>query len=263
MTTSPFSAMRAICLSAQFCLMAGNVSAQPTETVTVNASALVGVWKIGWPQWGHINFGGTAWGPMADRFCRIEQVKGALEIRCFGPGGDTGNFAVGTVNLEGTKIHFAWGNMLLRLVMDGTMQSPTRIAGIMGVKLSGIERENPAPSNGAKFSLSEVAPDKPGKAFLLRTALEQLTKGALILPHDNAAIGKTRGALPSGIASLGTMQTIVYLGSSSRELPSTNPGIPNIDLDYFSVYAAEFDSGERICGLHQRPDGVLDAFLCV
>ena len=32
--------------------------------------------------------------------------------------------------------------------------------------------------------------------------------------------------------------------------------------DYFSVYVVEFDHGERICGLHQRSDGVLDAFNC-
>jgi hypothetical protein len=131
----------------------------------------------------------------------------------------------------------------------------------VAVKISGIAQENPIPSNAAKLTLSETLPDQAGKAPLLRTALEQLAKGPLALPHDDAAIGKARGALPAGIATLGALQAIVYLGSSSRELPGS--GLPQMEPGFFSVYAAEFANGERICGLHQREDGVLDAFQCV
>lgn len=249
-------------LLAPFCLLASFSAAlaqdAPVETVTSNASALIGVWKIVWPQWGRVG----AWGPMADRFCRIERDGDALAIHCFRSGGNTGSAEAGTVSLDGSSVHFAWGNMLLRLVLNGALQSSTEITGHVGVKISRIEQENPTPSNAAKLSLSEAMPDKAGKAALLRTALEQMAKGPLTLPHDAAAIGKTRGALPGDIAALGALQAIVYLGSSSRELPSTR-GLPQMEPNFFHVYAAEFASGERVCGLHQREDGVLDAFACV
>jgi len=38
--------------------------------------------------------------------------------------------------------------------------------------------------------------------------------------------------------------------------------IPNRP-DFFSVYFVRFTEGERLCGLHQRENGVLDAFRCV
>jgi hypothetical protein len=34
-------------------------------------------------------------------------------------------------------------------------------------------------------------------------------------------------------------------------------------VDAIEALALEFAGGERICGLHQRGDGTLDAFLCV
>ena len=33
--------------------------------------------------------------------------------------------------------------------------------------------------------------------------------------------------------------------------------------DFFSVYLVRFADRELLCGLHQRDDGVLDAFGCV
>lgn len=33
--------------------------------------------------------------------------------------------------------------------------------------------------------------------------------------------------------------------------------------DFFSVYLVRFADGELLCGLHQRDDGMLDAFGCV
>ena len=228
---------------------AAAVQDAPIETVTSNASALVGVWRIAWPQWGRAS---GAWGPMSDRFCRIERAESDLAIRCF-TDFQMGN-GIGTVKLDGAMIHFAWGSFLVRNVFDGTLQSPTRIAGKMGVKFSGALLENPATSAGEKFSLSQAAADKPDRAVLLRTALEQLAQGALILPHD-AAIGSSQS---DGVAALGAIQSVTYLGQEARAL-----GTPAVELDFFSVYAVEFAGGERLCGLHQRDDGMLDAFRCV
>ena len=33
--------------------------------------------------------------------------------------------------------------------------------------------------------------------------------------------------------------------------------------DFYSVYLVTFAEGERLCGLHQQGDGVLDALRCV
>jgi len=237
-------------------------TAPPIETVTVKASALVGVWIIDWPQWGRITFGGTSWGPMENRYCRIEQVKGDLAVHCFGGDMGANSFGSGTANLEGTQIHFAWGNMLLRPVMDGTLQSPTRIAGKMGVKFSGIEHENPQPSNATKYAFPERAGDIGEKAALLRTTLQQLAQGSST-PINDAASKKSLGTLPSDLHALGAIQVVAFLGPSSKEITSITPGVPRVDRNFFSVYAVEFEGGERICGLHQRDDGVVDAFRCV
>jgi hypothetical protein len=52
------------------------------------------------------------------------------------------------------------------------------------------------------------------------------------------------------------MEAIAYLGQGPKFGSAT-------ELDFYSIYAVEFVGGERICGLHQRGDGTLDAFLCM
>jgi hypothetical protein len=32
--------------------------------------------------------------------------------------------------------------------------------------------------------------------------------------------------------------------------------------DFLAVYDVEFQNGSLLCGVHQRADGVLDAFVC-
>src|SRR5581483_9415539 len=125
--------------------------------------------------------------------------------------------------------------------LDGTLQSPTRIEGTMGVKISGIEHENPTPSGATKFSLAEGQPDSARKGGVLRGVLQQLAAGSLALPHDDAAIAMNGGRLPADLSALGAIQLIAYLGPSFREVPSVTRGVPNVDPNFVSTYLVEFD----------------------
>ena len=84
---------------------------------------------------------------------------------------------------------------------------------------------------------------------LLRDVVAQGVAGT---PHGD----KVKDS-PALRADLGSLQTAVYLGQQDRV---GGPG--KTDKGFFTVYALEFDKGERICGLHRRDDGVLDAFQC-
>ena len=220
---------------------------EPVETVTVNASALVGVWKFRWPHSVGITFfHGAIFGPMRDQYCRIEPVKNDLAVHCF-----AGSLVKdGMVNLEGEKIHLAWGTMMLRIAMDGVLQSGSSFAGTFDLKLSGISHVGPEPSGGTKFVIAAQSEDKGGKAVLLRTILEG---GMTAVPHDDAALKQNRS---EPVPQLGAVEAVTYLGQGPQFGAQGEP-------DFLSVYAVEFAGGERICGLHQRGDGTLDAFLCL
>ena len=71
------------------------------------------------------------------------------------------------------------------------------------------------------------------------------------------------------LPSVGPVQSISYLGQETKwdwpPPPGTRQDIMNLPNrpDFFSVYLVRFAEGELLCGLHQRDDGVLDAFGCV
>jgi hypothetical protein len=229
--------------SAFLLLSAMAASAQQTESITVNASALVGVWKITSPSYivKRGIFSGIEFGPLSSRFCRIEQMKDELTSYCLNGGRNT-------VSLNGRSIHFARGIMIARAVLDGTLDSSTSFTGRMAMKLAGITTEDSNLSSGGKLDLSR--PQTGPADALMRRAL---TDGLAQIPHD--ARLKDPPVLESG---LGEIQALIWLGQQDQG------GGPNQQTmkDYFSVYAVEFDHGERLCGLHQRGDGILDAFQC-
>jgi hypothetical protein len=224
----------------------------PTETVIVDASTLTGVWKIAMPNQVTKNgfFGAIKFGALHDHFCRIGQQQEGLMVNCM-QGAQGGSVAV-----EATHIHLAWGTMMARFVLDGPLQSSTYFQAASQAKLAGISLADPELSIGSKLSVAPDAPDKGGKAALLRTILAD---GLDHVPHDEAAIKKTAQGIREN-PKLGAIQDIFYLGQQTL---LGRPGADPDQVDYFSVYAVEFDSGERICGLHQRSDGVLDGFLCI
>lgn len=194
-------------------------------------------------------FSALKWGSLQDHYCRIGQQPDGLTLNCL-PGGRNG-----TVEVDGAHIHMAWGTMMARMVLDGTLQSPTHFQGTIEAKLAGIGFADPELSSGSKQKIALETPDKSGKSALLRTIL---TEGLEQVPHDHDAIKKASNG--SSIPALGAVEAIAYLGQQTK---FGGPAGHEDQVDYFSVYAVEFESGERICGLHQRADGVLDAFLCL
>ncbi|HKU53839.1 MAG TPA: hypothetical protein VJP60_00620, partial [Rhizomicrobium sp.] len=163
----------------------------------------------------------------------------------------------GTATLAEGKIHLAWGLMVARLVVDGTFDTPTHYNGRFAFKFAGISNENPASVSGTKVVPSPQAPDPDGKAGLLRTIL---SKGPAGVPLDADATKKSWGiTLADTLKALppGPILQITWMGHQPRLIKGAT------ELDAISVYAVEFEGGERICGLHQRDDGTLDAFLCV
>jgi len=218
--------------------------AQQIESVTVNADALLGVWKISRPNYvGKKSlFGDWTFGPVRDYFCHMERKDGDLTMPCL-LGGDP------TVTFRGDSIHLAQGIVLARFVVDGVMQPGPSFTGHAVIKLAGIGIEDKAVSSGTRLDLSAPPPDTGGMAQLLR---DLVAKGIAHAAHDD----KVKDS-PALRADLGNLQTAVFLGQQDRV---GGPG--KTDKGFFTVYALEFDKGERICGLHRRDDGVLDAFQC-
>ena len=223
--------------------LAAPCAAQETESITVNASALVGVWKVTSPSYIAKRgiFGGIEFGPLTARFCRIEQAKDELTATCL-------NGGRAAVTLDDRTIHFARGIMIARAVLEGTLDTENNFTGHMAMKLAGIITEDSNLSFGGKLDLSK--PQAGPADALMHTAL---TDDWARIPHDSKL--KSPTTLTS---DLGEIQALVWLG---RQDEGGGPEEPPIK-DYFSVHAVEFDHGERLCGLHQRDDGVLDALQC-
>jgi hypothetical protein len=236
--------------------VAALAQAPPFETIEVNGNALVGVWKIDFPTSGQVNmFGRVSWGPMQGNFCRVEQSDRGLTANCFPyPGQD------GTVSLDGAHFHMAWGSMMARIYLDGSMPSPASFEGHNGIKISGMALENPTLSRGEKLVLSPAAPDLGGDGEFLKRLLEQA--------RQNPAAIKIRGKSgfiqppPAAILeSVGALETVTFLGALPRPEPPNSKNA--VQPDYLHVYDVEFAAGHRICGLHHGNDGVIEAFRCV
>ena len=150
--------------------------------------------------------------------------------------------------------------MMARAYMDGAMSSPTAFDGHIGIKLSGLAIENPNISHGEKLILSASKTDPGGKAPLLTQLLPALAGGST----DSPTLGKSPMVQPPPapeLRMLGALDSVIYLGTSPKPLPpnSKEPAQP----EFYRVYDLEFAAGHRLCGLHQREDGVIDAFRCV
>lgn len=239
-----------------FCGQAGAQDSGPPETIQVDGVGLDGVWSIPAPLEMSISLTQSArFGPLVKRYCRFEGKKDHTSVHCFGP--RLYKF-VGTAEAEGNKLHLAWGMALARVVIDATLTNPTRFDGTFGFKFMGIRHDDPEAIAGEKIQLSAAAEGGAGKAALLSKSLQELVKGGLVSPHDEKAIQKygTDALRPDDLRSLGAVEAMRYVGRAPRA-----PG--GKDPDFFSVYQVEFASGERLCGLHQREDGVLDALICV
>jgi hypothetical protein len=226
------------------CPLVAPAAAQQIETVTVYGGSLSGIWKVGSPSSVGISlFGSATWGPLQPVFCRIDYDSDGYATHCYGPGIRGGG---GALEMDKQHFHLAWGTMMARFVFDGAVDSATHFSGHFAIKFVGIPIHDPDLSEGTKIGIKPDAPDTGGKAQLLRSILEG---GAP--PHD-AALQDNFAAAHA--LSLGKIEVIAWLGQmSGRDHP---------DPAYLTVYAVEFEQGERLCALHQMPDGRLDAFQC-
>jgi len=227
-------------------LPAAPALAQPESIAVEHPRDLAGLWRISLPAGFAIGFSGPAhFGPMRDNYCRITETKA---IHCL-----SGGYAAdGTAGLDGDKVHIAWGTMMARMAVDA-IYSSGGFAGTFTFKLSGIRHDAPEPSVGTRI-LPPSVNDQASRT--LADLMKQLAAGKVTLPHDAKAIAAHDGAFPAGIARLGAVDAIAFLGRTPRQ-------IDRPDGDLYSVHIVEFAHGELLCGLHQRADGVLDAFRCV
>jgi hypothetical protein len=227
-------------------LMAPPSAAQEVEQVTVYGGSLSGVWHVTGPSWLQMNmFGKVTWGPLIDRICRIGHDHEGYDTHCYYQKGNGG-----TLEVDRSHFHLAWGSMLARMVYDGEVTAATAFRGHFAAKLMGIAITDPDISEGRKIALDPAAPDAAGKAGLLRAVLD-----GEAVPHDpklDDTMAAARADRP------GTLQQIIYLGQQSKGAGPTIAAVPG----YFAAYAVEFADGERLCWLHQDEDGELAAFQC-
>jgi hypothetical protein len=232
-------------LAVLLCVLAAHpvtALAQP-ETIESRDTSLSGLWRISLPAGFASNGVTVQFQPMRDVFCRLSDT----EIHCL-----NGGYARdGTITRDSRNVHIAWGTMMARMAIDGAYADGT-IDGKFAFKLAGIVHEAPERSRSTRLPPLRPEQDGGGKAALLRQVLT--APGAV--PRDDAAIARNEGALPKELGRLGGIEAVAWLGLSPRL------GHPN-QTDFFSTYAVEFAGGELVCGLHQRADGVLDAFVCV
>lgn len=227
-------------------LMALPSAAQDVEQVTVYGGSLSGFWHVTGPTWLQVNLlGKVTWGPLIERICRIGHDHEGYDTHCYYQKGKGG-----TLEVDSSHFHLAWGSMVARMVYDGEVISATAFTGHFGAKLMGITVTDPDVSEGHKIALNPTAPDTAGKAGLLRAVLNGET-----VPHDpklDDNMAAARADRP------GALQQVIYLGLQNKGGGPTLATVP----DYFAVYAVEYADGERVCWLHQDDDGKLAAFQC-
>lgn len=213
------------------------------ESVTVHGPT--GIWRVSGPGWLKAGlFQGFHWGPLRERYCRVVTGEKGLHTRCYSHDYGTSD----TLESDGHAVHLAWGTMMARIVMDGTMASPTRFTGHFGVKIAGIRVRDDDLTEGVKIEPDPAAPDAAGKVALLRAILSGHTP-----PHE-ARLDKPIAEAQA--MNLGAIQSIAYIGAQDKPTGAGQTPVPG----WLAVYAVDFDKGQRVCVLHQGEQ--LDAFEC-
>jgi hypothetical protein len=183
----------------------------------------------------------------------------------------------GDGDLDGIDLHLAWGIALARAVIDAKIENASVRAfnGVFAIKIFGIRHEAPIPLSARKLVVDPAATDTAGKATLVKQILEELATGSIATPHiANMALNFGQGIhsyrpnTPEEVRSLGKVEAILYLGEGRTVRPRfSDADMTHPDATFpvfgFSAYQVEFTNGERLCGIHQREDGMLDGFLCV
>ena len=246
------------------------------ETIEVDGQqTLSGLWKISFPAGasGYMPGRGRLYMTGMESFCRLQQTGKNVSAICLpGWGPDSGDG-----ELDGKDLHLAWGVALARAVIDAKIESASVRAfnGGFALKVFGIRHDAPAPASARKLVLDPAAVDMAGKANLLTRTLGELAAGAIGTPHDadvalnfGHQMGANQANTADEIRKLGKVEAVLYLGEGSAahsravDVDTTRAALA-LPGFAFSAYQVEFTNGERLCGIHQREDGVLDGFLCV
>ena len=226
-------------------LLSAPAMAQDVETVTSSAASLAGLWKITWPAPGesedassHVAF-----------YCRIEQTREAPSVYCF----ERQN---GTLTVADGKLRILWSPPLTPQsnVIDATMVSADSFTGSDRVRMAGITVLR-FELTGTRQQVDPQTRDAAGKASQLRLVLDEMAHGPLSRPYEKTAQVDLPGL--EMLRRLGPVKSTTYLART----PIWRDGA--WVRDFFSLYLVDFQNGNRLCGLHQRDDGVLDAFRCV
>jgi hypothetical protein len=171
----------------------------------------------------------------------------------------------GTATLDKKNFHIAWGDMMLRMVIDTKLEGTESFSGAFAVKFMGVPHEAAAPVTGQRFTIPKGAPDTAGKAGLVSATLAQLASGAVIT-RDDAIVRRHLGEqtnTPEEIQSLGKPEVVIYLGDGSRLQSPAKRGDPVPPPFVYSVYQVEFAKGQRLCAIHMNGENALDGFLCI
>jgi hypothetical protein len=168
---------------------------------------------------------------------------------------------------------------MARATLDLAKQPSGIFTGYYTAQILFIPYRAPEQLRASKILLSEDMPDADGKSALLIKLLNSIAEG---VPAQSLAQLRENIEPPSAddLRSLGRLETVLYLGrtpSSAEEAalykdfptekdegaPVVATAPPPSEIDASSVYAAEFEKGERLCAIYQRPDGVVEDLRCI
>lgn len=249
-------------------LLPAPAGAEP-ETVMVETPNLAGLWRISMPVGGSVDWRmNVSFGPMFDNFCRLEGPRDNLKAYCMLQNARKSD--VGDVSVEGEHVHIAWGSMMLRVTVDGTLQ-PGGFTGYYTLKASGISIRAPEHMRASKLLLDQDALDRGGKGAALAKILTGVAGGApLAALMQSAWNPKAEPVTAKDLSGLGPIQTVAWLGHTPTvaellaALPEDRRAKEGARFnDYvLDIYAVEFTNGERLCGVHQRADGAIDGLVC-
>lgn len=240
-------------------------AAPHSESVVVeHPNVLAGVWRFPPHErmWAWSSFD-TIWSDLGpEMYCRIGIAEPDFAFDCFGP-----QMAIGKATLDGDEVRLSRKALSSATgytgrnywIFRGRLQSNTAIAGHVGAKVGSVARDNPRPITITKQVLSEATPDRGGLAEFLRVVLDQMERAAVLLTPSDDMVPMT----PQSLHALGPIVSIIYVGEYH----------PVVDVDWTkgmlyrreasSIYAVEFENGERLCGLGRSAEGALTDFRCL
>lgn len=257
------------------------------ETITIQSeNALPGIWRFPpherrsvWSEKGtDVAAEFTAMGPQ--KYCRIGRAEAGYTFNCLEIAERSPRatlYGYGQVRLSWLVLFGVPG---CHWTFRGRLQSATEISGRLGMMCGMVLREKPEPMTITKLVLSEHTPDAGGQSDFLRHLLEEMANGQVVEPYARAQFVSSNPDVvplpddvqqqllafpaPFTLGLLGKITAVVYVGDYSPIVGWWyRQGSPVYSEKRSSIYAVEFENGERLCALQRRPDGVLDLFQCI